>query len=258
MPAAPRHHYCSRTFRLTMKLLLLTTETPHHVYFARELTRLFGSLTVFCETDGAPIYSFETFHPFEAARDTFEWQHWFNGEQKKLSEITPVRFFDNINNSLAITALKQEKPDIVIVFGTGILRPATIAACPSNLFNLHGGDPEHYRGLDTHLWSIYHRDFASLITTLHKLDANLDTGEIIFQSQISLEHGMPLHKLRAKNTEICVKLSLAVIDMYGRHGSVTSRPQRTVGRYYSAMPSALKAVCLQHFSTYVNRIKDGK
>lgn len=239
-----------------MKLVVMTTETPHHTYFVRELQRQVDNVTVLCETQNLQSYPFETFHPFEKDRDDFEWDRWFDGSHKKLTDFTPVRSYANINDTSAIKALHQEKPDAIIVFGTGIIKKAMIDACPPNIFNLHGGDPESYRGLDTHLWAIYHRDFTSLITTLHRIDPGLDTGNIIIQSQIPLNHGIKLHQLRAANTEVCVKLSLAAIDMYTRHGNVIERPQRSLGRYYSAMPKELKEVCLKHFSNYVSRLAD--
>jgi len=53
------------------------------------------------------------------------------------------------------------------------------------------------------------------------------------------------------NTEICVRLSVTTIDTYVRYGNVMSRPQRQVGRYYSAMPTQLKSVCCANFENYV-------
>ena len=58
-----------------------------------------------------------------------------------------------------------------------------ISIFENKIFNLHGGDPEKYRGLDSHYWSIYHNDFKSLITTLHKVRPILDTGEIVLQGK---------------------------------------------------------------------------
>ena len=53
--------------------------------------------------------------------------------------------------------------------------------------NLHGGDPEKYRGLDSHLWSIYHEDWASLVSTLHVVSKDLDAGDSIEKIYRSFE-----------------------------------------------------------------------
>ena len=51
----------------------------------------------------------------------------------------------------------------------------------NKIFNLHGGNPEEFRGLDSHYWSIYHNNF-NLYSCLHKLSYKLDDGDIIFLS----------------------------------------------------------------------------
>lgn len=237
-----------------MKIAVLTTETSHHTFFVKALKEAFGEVVVFCETGAAPPAPFVTVHPFEAVRDDYERGRWFGGRSVGLADVARVRLVSSMNSADAIASLQDERPDAAIVFGTGVLKPATIEACPRHLFNLHGGDPELYRGLDTHLWAIYHRDFAGLITTLHRLDVGLDTGDIVLQGTIPLYTGMPLHALRASNTEICLRLSLAALDMLGRSGDVLSRPQRSNGRYYSAMPTDLKSVCERRFASHTGKL----
>lgn len=232
-----------------MKIAVLTTHTPHHVYFVRELQNIFGSVTVFCETQSVGP-EFATHHSFEIMRDQFELQHWFQGHRPNFSDYARVYSFFSMNETDAIVALETEAPDLVLVFGTGFLKQQVIKACPKNLFNLHGGDPENYRGLDSHLWSIYHKDFSKLVTTLHRLDSGLDTGNIVMQGHVPLFQGMKLHQLRAANTQLCVDLSISAIDMCARHGDVISHVQKQKGRYYSFMPSQLKSICVKNFEIY--------
>lgn len=233
-----------------MKVAVLTTETPHHIYFVRELQKIFGGVIVFSETLNLKA-AFDTSHSFEGLRDDFEWNEWFDGRKTGFSEYAKVYSFSSMNEENAIQALKKESPDVVLVFGTGLLKENLIRVCPYNIYNLHGGDPESYRGLDSHLWAIYHRDFSSLVTTLHRLDASLDTGDIVLQGQIPITQGMGLYMLRAVNTQLCVQLAAATIDMCSRFGNVVSRRQRQVGRYYSSMPSTLKSICCKNFEKYI-------
>lgn len=233
-----------------MKIAILSTDTPHHAYFVKTLKNIFSDITVYCETKSNTHHPLKKEHSFEVKRDIYECQRWFGNEQTKISEITSVKEFSSMNDASAIASLKKESLDIVIVFGTGVLKPPLIEICSQRIFNLHGADPENYRGLDTHLWAIYHKDFGGLITTLHHLDTGLDTGNIVLQGAIPLHHKMKLHELRAANTEVCVKLTISVIDMMNRFGEVTSRSQYKEGRYYSAMPSELKDICQKRFETY--------
>jgi hypothetical protein len=79
------------------------------------------------------------------------------------------------------------------------------------------------------------------VTTLHAVDAELDTGAIVARGAIPLPD--ELFQLRAANTEICVALTLALAQE-----DPIATPQRERGRYYSFMPSVLKDVCLRRWS----------
>lgn len=233
-----------------MRIAVLTTDSLHHMFFVREIQKVFPEVTTFLETreNSAP---FEVHHPFEEKRETFESEKWFAGRDSTFSEYGPVYSFFSVNQEAARAALERERADLVVVFGTGRLSQPTLDVCSPNIVNLHGGDPENYRGLDSHLWAIYHRDFASLVATIHRVDPTLDTGDIILQAEIPIEAAMPLHALRAANTETCVQLALSAIDMFHRFSSLLSRPQRKPGRYYSSMPIELKSVCERNFAHYV-------
>ncbi len=237
-----------------MKVAILTTETPHHAHFVRELGKIGATIEVYCETAGGAAPPFNTHHPFEDDRERHEWQLWFGGTQVAIDELAPTRRFATLNSPEAVTALRQARADVAVVFGTGLLKASVIDACGNMMLNLHGGDPEHYRGLDTHLWAIFHRDFAGLVTTLHRLDAGLDTGDIVLQGEIPLAQAMPLHALRSANTELCVHLSVMAINTIARDGDVPSRRQRQVGRYYSAMPAELKSLCKVRFDRYIEKV----
>jgi methionyl-tRNA formyltransferase len=237
-----------------VKVAVLTTPTPHHAFFVRALKSTGHDVVAFCETAHAAPPSFETHHPFEADRDRHEWGLWFGGSRADIADIVPTRNVVTMNEPAAVMALADERADIVVVFGTGLLRPPLISACPDRIFNLHGGDPQEYRGLDTHLWAIFHRDFAGLVTTLHRVDAELDTGDIVALAPVPLAPGMPLHALRAANTAVCVELVTSAIGTLERDGRVASHPQRCKGRYYSAMPAVLKGLCKSRFDAHVKRL----
>jgi methionyl-tRNA formyltransferase len=236
-----------------MKIVVLTSETIHHAYFVRELVKTFPveQVLIECNVFTSP---FETHHNFEDKRDEYERDIFFNKKGFLLKDVVSVKEFASVNDVEAVRYLKKLQPDIIIVFGTGKVLPEVIQVCPKGIVNLHGGDPEEYRGLDSHLWAIYHKDFTSLITTLHHLNENLDDGSTILQCKIPLTHGMLIHELRRYNTEICIKLVLNAIKMYETHSHFLSKPQRKCGRYYSFMPSVLKEICKIHFEEYTSKL----
>lgn len=236
-----------------MRIAVLTTDTLHHAHFVRELAREQRDLHVFNEMRKIKA-PFETAHPFENRRQAYERDLWFAGRDARIADFVQPRDIVSMNDTEAVGALRALKPDIVVVFGTGRLSVELIATCNEAIYNLHGGDPQEYRGLDSHLWAIYHRDFAGLKTTLHQLDSELDNGDIVAMSPIPLVRDMTLEQLRAANTEACLQLVRSMLNESAETGRISSSPQRRSGRYYSFMPTVLKDVCVRRFAQYTGSL----
>lgn len=236
-----------------MNIVLLTTETAHHAYFAWQVAAQFPFKRIFVETCAAEP-PFETAHPFERDVAAFERETLLKDGPAQLRDVCDVTLVRSMNDIESIRSLKREAPDVILSFGTGRLDPYVINAAQVAALNLHGGPPEDYRGLDTHLWAIYHGDFDNLVTTLHFLDEGLDTGDIVFQDGIPLDKGMPLYRLRARNTEICVKLSLLALQCLSAGRPLPRRRQLRRGRYYSFMPADLKNICVERFKKHTDSL----
>ena len=236
-----------------MKIVLLTTETTHHTYYAWKLNAQFPLAAIVLETRRW-VAPFETSHPFEVLRDTYEREVLLADCKSTFTDIADTRVLETVNSDEGVASLRALAPDVIIIFGTGRVSAQLIALPTTACLNLHGGNPEHYRGLDTHLWAIYHRDFLNLVTTLHRVDAELDTGDIVFQSQLQIDKHSRLHHLRAINTEACLQMSLVALSALESRGQLPSRKQLTAGRYYSGMPAVLKEDCLKKFERHVMRL----
>jgi len=221
----------------SVRVVVLTTDTSHHAYYVARLAQRFPPVGVVLETR-SPAAPFPTFHPFEADRDAYERETLLADVPVPLRELAPTHEVGAAND--AVAHVRGLRPDVVLVFGTGLLLPEAIGAAPLCL-NLHGGDPEEYRGLDTHLWAVYHGDFDGIVTTLHAVDEALDTGAIVERAPVPLPD--ELYQLRAANTDVCVELTVRAAR--DRSPAV---PQRRRGRYYSFMPAVLKDVCLRRWS----------
>ena len=108
---------------------------------------------------------------------------------------------------MSITYIKKLKPTHILCFGISKLEKKFIKSFPNVLIsNLHGGDPEYYRGLDGLLWAMYEKNFSKLFTTHHVLKTRLDTGPIISKKKIKISKDFELEKLRYINTLNCVDL----------------------------------------------------
>jgi len=236
-----------------LKIVILTTETPHHNYFVQQILNYHKLAGVVVETSSLKP-GFETFHPFEKQRDEYEKEVFFKNKPVQLSDFSETFETESVNEDSACKYLQKIQPDVIITFGTGLIRKNIIEICPNGFVNLHGGDPEEYRGLDTHLWAIYHRDFSGLVVTLHRLNEELDDGDIIHKGLIEVDRNMKIHEIRRYNTEICVELTLNALNTFHRLGRFISTPQRKRGRYYSFIPAVLKEICCDYFNKYTEKL----
>ncbi len=232
-----------------LRVAVLTTETLHHAHFVRAVVDVYPMTRVFEEK--RPISArFETAHPFEDDRAAHERDTWFDGKERTLNEFAPVETYSDINDPVCIQHLAEFKPDAIIVFGTGKISEELINIRPDRIVNLHGANPEHYVGIDTHLWAIYHRDFEGLVTTLHRVESIMDRGGVVLSADIPIRPGMKMYELRQANTEVCIQLVLSALDLLEKFDQFISRPQTMKGRRYSFMPAVLKDDCQRYFETY--------
>jgi len=230
---------------------VLTTETLHHAHFVRALAAVCPVSCVVIER-AAPAAGFETRHAFEDLRDAHESAVWFGGQTPTIAEFAETVAVDSVNDGRCAEVIRATGAEMVVVFGTRKIQPEVIGRCPDGFVNLHGGNPERYRGLDSHLWAIYHSDFDGLVTTLHRVAPALDTGDIVGQGPVPVRKGMGLHELRAANTEVCIRLTAEAIRQRRESGRLGARPLRARGRYYSAMPAVLKDGCVTRFARYTD------
>ena len=154
---------------------------------------------------------------------------------------------DNINRAMVL--VKEWGPDLGIVFGTRKIFSILIDAIPGGLLNVHRGIIEQYRGLDSTMWAIYNKDFDNIGVTIHGIDSGLDTGPIVRQMNLSINHEMELHSMRYHETELAADLMVVCIKDY-LNGDLLKIPQATKGKYYSHFPEELYPVVVKNFAEY--------
>lgn len=232
-----------------LRIVVLTSDAIHHCHYVRELAKHATVMRVLEEC--RPISAdFETHHSYEDERDALELERWFAGRRPSLQDFAPVSVHRDLNDSAAVAEMRELQPDAILVYGTGLLGPGVLSVRPDRILVTHGADPERYRGLDTHLWACYHRDWDGLVTTLQRAHVELDRGGVVQRQPLPIHPNMKLAELRAVNTDLCVEMSVSGLEMLAHYDQFISQPQRYVGRLYSHMPSVLKTRAKQNFETW--------
>jgi len=222
-----------------LKILLLTTDTPHHAKFVDGL-KSHADLQVVAETKPTVKPGFLTASELlSGPQEAYELKRWFNSSNIHLRDICEVHEVDSINDEEVEAIATEFRQDLALVYGTSILSQQTIWNMNSPILNFHGGDPQHYRGLDSHLWCAYHSDWESLKVALHVLEPTIDTGPLVALERVGIEAGSTLEQLRAFTTEVCISIISEVIPNLSRRLHQKSLRSYTRGRYYSHMPASL-------------------
>ncbi len=231
------------------KILILSTDTLHHRYFINKIVDADIHIDkCFFETESVKP-KFQTGPLYEKLQNQFE-QMTFSKKDLKKVQVQNVKTMDS---SEAIYEIKKYNPDLGIAFGTRKLPAELIDVFKDGLINVHRGISEEYRGLDSELWAIYHKDYENIGTTIHMINSDLDTGNIISQEKFVLKKNMKIHQLRYYTTKIATTLIINAIKQYIK-GDLQSKPQKKKGRYYSFMPLELKKMVSKKFNKYCEKL----
>ncbi len=229
-------------------VVLLSTRTTHHFFFINQLSKISNLSVVFEENLFKP--KIKTKHNYEKKQNLFEKKKWFNNKKIKISKNIKILNVKNINNTQTINFIKKKNPDIIFSFGISRIKDKFLNKLKKNIYNFHGGDTSFYRGLDSHLWSLYHNDLNGLKVTLHLIDGNLDTGNILIKKKLNLKNSKKLYQLRLLNTELCVKIAKDFLN----DPKIKKYKQKNIGRYYSYMPKELKNIVNNSYEKKIKKI----
>lgn len=234
-----------------MKILILTTNTYHHLFFTKEIKKKYKNLSVILEKK-INRYPFSTNHQIINKIKKFEKNFFFKNKDEKFSNKIET---NNINDANCIKHIKQIKPNIIISFGIGLMKSKFLNNFRDlKIVNLHGGDLHHYRGLDSHMWSIYHNDFKSLITTLHYAQKKIDSGNIIFTKKILINNKTKFVSIRSLNTINCIQIVIKFLRLVELRKKIKTTKNYSLGRYYSAIPKVLISRCITNYQKYIKKI----
>jgi len=108
-------------------------------------------------------------------------------KQSALALDLPITQPENIKNNDEFRAqLTALKPDAIIVVGYGRIIPQWMIDLPRmGNINLHASLLPKYRGAAPIQWAIARGETTSGVTTM-RIDAGLDTGDILLQKEISI------------------------------------------------------------------------
>jgi methionyl-tRNA formyltransferase len=110
----------------------------------------------------------------------------------------------HINDEIVENFVRQQAPDIILVYGTRLLRDALLSICPGRTINLHLGLSPAYRGAATIFWPLYNNEPEYVGATIHQIDLTIDTGKIFHHVRPEIVPNDNPHTIGCKTVQVAV------------------------------------------------------
>jgi folate-dependent phosphoribosylglycinamide formyltransferase PurN len=162
---------------------------------------------------------------------------------------------DSINAPEAIGILREQKIDLLIYAGAGILRKPLIEATPLGVLNAHMGRLPVYRGMNVAEWAAWNGDAVGC--SVHLIDSGIDTGDILLVREVDVAGAANVGELRKLVDQPQIELLGEVLRYILATGRLPKRcPQSEAeGLQYFTMHPALLERLNQRLSSANRKIE---
>lgn len=114
-------------------------------------------------------------------RNTIFEEHSLNDAPIPSAKVIRV---DSVNEPTTRDTLVKLSPRIVVLGGTRIVKPDTLACVPAPFINMHAGVTPSYRGVHGGYWALACGEPEACGVTVHLVDSGIDTGKVLGQTLI--------------------------------------------------------------------------
>lgn len=247
-----------------LRIAVLTTDTLHHRYFVKRLFRETANHTLIVlnlfETKPYPwktkawrhfysqfpnLWQGMALNPYlqvnmGSRTDAYERPRFFPDGDTALSPEIPSRYVHSVNGAEAQAALEEARADLILIYGTGLVKSEIYRLAGLGAINAHGGKIPGYRGIDTNLWAAYENHPEDMTVTLHQVDEGLDTGPVYLSRAIGRPADLSLVSLSYHTAVLCTDMFVELTASFA-DGRPQPTPQDSNGSsYYAPMPWLLK------------------
>jgi methionyl-tRNA formyltransferase len=145
------------------------------------------------------------------------------------------------NEPAVLDAIRRAAPDVLLVFGTGLLKAPLIDAFPARVLNIHLGLSPYYRGAGTNFWPLVNGEPEYCGATIHYLDAGVDSGPIIAHVRPEIRTGDGPHDIGNRTIAGAADALADAVTLMER-GRLRGVPQQGDGRVYRRADFSAAAV----------------
>jgi methionyl-tRNA formyltransferase len=147
----------------------------------------------------------------------------------------PVLHVQNINTEEFLGALRRLNVHLVVsVAAPQVFRDGLLQLPREGCINIHNSSLPKYRGMLPNFWQMYHGE-KSVGTSIHRINAGIDDGEILLQKLSPIEPGESLDSLIRRTKRLGAQFMVEALHLI-RTGSVTGLPNSKADSTYFSFP----------------------
>ena len=213
---------------MSLTAVLMTGDKRRHRWVARQLGNVLDLRCVVVEAKRNPVGP-----NAEPAFDDVVMRHFARRESVESAMLGSPAPLDvemirvptgEINRIDLYERVAEMKPDVVIVYGTGIIRAPLLNSFEDRLVNLHLGLSPYYRGAGTNFWPLVDGKPECVGATIHLVRAAVDAGPVLHQVRPSAKASDDAHELGTRALMAAVDVLPDAVSNFLR-GSIRARPQ---------------------------------
>ncbi len=178
---------------MKLKLAILCSDGPHHVFLVRTLRSHFDVVSVIQEPGNVQRrnlarkcrwndYCWWTYHALRRrllGLDAYRFSYFVDSAGDiRLNGIDRL-LVDDINGGRAGDLLRHDGHNLTVVMGTSVLKSDMLDAAGRPILNIHGGYLPFYRGNHCFFFALYGARTDRVGSTIHLVNEGVDTGDII-------------------------------------------------------------------------------
>lgn len=188
------------------KIVILTGNEIRHNYFRLSLSsdKRFKVLKTFCEGEEKSLEknvlgnkSASKIEKFHVAARTQSEKDFFLSSILSLNDDSNPKYIKkgDINNKKIVKDIITLKPDLIICYGSSIIKSTLLNIFKNRFINVHLGLSPYYRGSGTNVWPLINNEPQYVGATFMYIDENIDTGKIIHQLRPNIYLGDSPHTI---------------------------------------------------------------
>lgn len=152
----------------------------------------------------------------------------------------PFKFVNELNGEESLSAVSSWSPDLIIYSGGGILKKKLISIPKHGVLNAHSGPLPFFRGMNAIEWTVLYG--FTPVTTVHFINAGIDTGEILFTEDIPAEETFDIYKYRGMGTRHTIETLTKVLANFDDFLKAKREQNPKEGKQFFVMHPFLKEI----------------